>query len=204
MDSGEHLTVERLAAVMRSLEDRGAENINLVSPTHQAPQIFEAVQRARSSGMRIPVVYNCGGYENPGFLRELDGLVDIYMPDFKYGADEDGERFSGIESYSRWCRESLREMHRQVGDLRMDARGVARTGLLVRHLVLPRGVAHSADVIDFLASEISPNTYLNIMDQYRPCYRAVGHAVLGRRVLASEVAEAVTRAHSRGMTRVLC
>ncbi len=204
LDSGERITPERLVAVMRGLESRGAENVNLVSPTHQAPQIFEAVRRAKTSGMRIPVVYNCGGYENPEFLLELDGLVDIYMPDFKYGADEEGELFSGIKGYSRWCRQSLREMHRQVGDLRLDDRGVASTGLLVRHLVLPGGLARSAAVIDFLASEISPNTYLNIMDQYRPCYRAEGHPVLGRRVLASEVEAAVERARSRGMTRVLC
>ena len=108
---------EELAGLALALQARGAENINLVTPTHQAPLIFEALGEARRRGLRLPIVYNCGGYENPEFLRELAGLVDIYMPDFKYGTDAAGERLSGVREYARWCREGLREMHRQVGDL---------------------------------------------------------------------------------------
>ncbi len=203
LDRGETVTSGELQRIMQGLASSGAVNINLVSPTHQAPQIFEAVRQARSAGLSLPVVYNCGGYENPAFLRELDGLVDIYMPDFKYGDDEEARRLSGVEGYFRWCAESLREMHRQVGDLRMDSRGTARSGLLVRHLVLPGGLSRTAAVIDFLSREISPRTFLNIMDQYHPAFQAVGHPLLGRRVLASDVRCAVEYAQSRGMTRVL-
>jgi putative pyruvate formate lyase activating enzyme len=147
-------------------------------------------------------VYNCGGYENPEFLRELSGQVDIYMPDFKYGSDEEGLRLSGVREYTRWCRESIREMHRQVGDLKLDARGVAVSGLLVRHLVLPHGLAGSRRVIDFLAGEISRDTSLNLMDQYRPAWRAGEVRTLARRVYRQEVEEVREYALSRGMGRL--
>jgi putative pyruvate formate lyase activating enzyme len=135
-------------------------------------------------------------------LRELAGQVDIYMPDFKYGTDAAGQRLSGVGGYARWCRESLREMHRQVGDLKMDGRGVAVSGLLVRHLVLPRGLAGSRQVIDFLAGEISPDTWLNLMDQYHPAWRAGELHELGRRVYRQEVEEVRDYALSRGMRRL--
>jgi putative pyruvate formate lyase activating enzyme len=203
LDRGKSLTEDELVRFMLLLQSRGAENINLVSPTHQAPQLFEAVRGARGRGMSLPVVYNCGGYENPEFLRELEGLVDVYMPDFKYGDDKAALSLSGIGNYVGYCEAALKEMRRQVGDLRLNGRGVAEKGLLVRHLVLPGGAAGSREVIDFLSGELSPHTYLNVMDQYHPAYRAAGHASLGRRVLASEVDEVVQYARKRGMRRVL-
>jgi putative pyruvate formate lyase activating enzyme len=202
LDRGAPVSAEELVRLALALQARGAENINLVSPTHQAPLIFEALGEARRRGLRLPIVYNCGGYENPEFLRELAGLVDIYMPDFKYGSDEAGEKLSGVHAYARWCRESLKEMHRQVGDLRVDGRGVASSGLLVRHLVLPRGLAASREVIDFLTGELSRDTYLNIMDQYHPCWRAGEIHELDRRVYREEIREVREYALARGMSRL--
>jgi putative pyruvate formate lyase activating enzyme len=202
LDRGRPLPAGELADLALALQARGAENINLVTPTHQAPLIFEALREARRRGLRLPIVYNCGGYENPEFLRELAGLVDIYMPDFKYGSDQAGERLSGVREYARWCREALKEMHRQVGDLQVNGRGVATGGLLVRHLVLPRGLAGSRQVIDFLAEEISRDTFLNIMDQYHPAWRAGELHELNRRVYQEEVIEVREYALARGLRRL--
>jgi putative pyruvate formate lyase activating enzyme len=203
LDYGRRIEAEELVHIMLSLQDHGAENVNLVTPTHQAAQIFRAVEDARGRGLRLPIVYNCGGYENPEFLRELEGLVQVYMPDFKYGTDEAGRKYSGVSGYFTYCREAMREMHRQVGDLEVNSRGVAVRGLLVRHLVLPNRIAGSEKVIDFLASEISRNTYLNIMDQYHPAFHASEHEQLRRRVYRHEVEEVVQHARARGMTRLL-
>ncbi len=203
LDYGRSISREELIRIMLKLQDRGAENINLVTPTPQAAQIFEAVKKARRQGLRLPVVYNCGGYENPDFLKELAGLVQIYMPDFKYGTDEAGEKYSGVKNYATYCREALLEMHRQVGDLQLDDRGLATRGLLVRHLVLPAGVAGSEAVIDFLADHVSSNTFLNIMDQYHPAYKAAEFAELRRRPLRREVEEVAAYARRRGMTNLL-
>jgi putative pyruvate formate lyase activating enzyme len=203
LDRGSPLSGEQLVRLALGLQARGAENINLVTPTHQAPLIFEALREARRRGLAIPIVYNCGGYENPEFLRELAGRVEIYMPDFKYGDDAEGERLSGVREYARWCRECLREMHRQVGDLAVDGRGVATSGLLVRHLVLPRGLAGSREVIDFLAEEISRDTFLNVMDQYHPAYHAGEVRELNRRVHRQEVQEVLDYARSKGLRRVM-
>ena len=203
LDLGQDVSEAELIRLMLGLQGRGAENINLVTPTHQAAQIFTALLKARSQGLHLPVVYNCGGYENPQFLREIAGLVDIYMPDCKYGNDEAAETYSGIREYVRWSREALLEMHRQVGDLELDRRGAAIRGLLVRHLVLPGGLSGSKKVIDFIADQVSTNTYLNIMDQYHPAYRASEHRVLSRRVFRSEVDEVAAYARDRGLRRIL-
>jgi putative pyruvate formate lyase activating enzyme len=202
LDCGSRLSKGEVVRMVLDLQARGVENINLVSPTHQGPQLFEALAEARSRGLRVPVVYNCGGYENPEFLRELDGMVDIYMPDFKYGSEDEAERYSGVRDYCHWCMASLREMHRQVGDLVLS-QGVAQRGLLVRHLVLPGGIAGSRTVVDFLVDELSPATYLNVMDQYRPAWHAAEHPTLRRRTYRNEIEEVVDYACGRGMTRVL-
>jgi putative pyruvate formate lyase activating enzyme len=203
LDYGTAVSAERFVSIVLGLQRRGAENINLVSPTHQAPRIFSALAAARKSGLSLPIVYNCGGYENPEFLRELDGLVDIYMPDMKYGSDEAAQKYSGVKEYVRWSRAALREMHRQVGDLAVNAAGTAVSGLLVRHLVLPGGISGSRAVIDFIAGEISPATYLNIMDQYRPCFRAREYRELAGRVPEQTIHEIAAYARSKGLTRVL-
>ncbi|MBN2535046.1 MAG: radical SAM protein [Spirochaetales bacterium] len=204
LDYGSGISSGELVSLVLHLKSSGAENINLVTPTHQAPQIFEALNQARKRGLTLPVVYNCGGYENPEFIRELDGLVDIYMPDFKYGSSEAGERYSLIKNYAEYCKESLLEMQRQVGTLKINARNVAVRGLLIRHLVLPDRAAGSKQVIDFLVENISVDTYINIMDQYRPVYRASEFKSLNRRPFRHEIDEIVRYARERGMSRVLC
>lgn len=203
LDRGRQVDSGELLKIMLGLQLKGAVNINLVSPTHLAPQIFEVTRRARSEGLVIPIVYNCGGYENPEFIRELDGLVDIYMPDFKYGSDQEAFEYSGIERYTESCMTSIAEMHRQVGELEFAADGTAIKGLLVRHLVLPNRIAGSMEIIDFLVSEVSPATFLNIMDQYRPAYRASEHSALARRARRSEINEVIEYARYRGMSRLL-
>ena len=211
LDRGREISPDELYRMIFSLQEAGALNINLVSPTHQAPQIFNVIRRAKAEGLRAPVVYNSGGYENAAFLKELTGLVDIYMPDFKYGDNAAAERFSGVSDYVDRAREAFREMHRQVGNLVLDGpgstrgwpHGTARRGLLVRHLVLPQGAARSRAVIDFLADEISSGTALNIMDQYHPCYHAADYPELSRRVYRSEVEEVIAYAKARGMNRIL-
>jgi putative pyruvate formate lyase activating enzyme len=198
---GEVVSPPRLAEMMLELQERGCHNINFVTPTHQLFQILQSLPVAIEGGLRLPLVYNCGGYESLPALRLLDGIVDIYMPDFKYADAETALRYSGVEDYPDVAEAALREMHRQVGDLALDERGVARRGLLVRHLVLPNDLAGTAEVVEFLA-QLSPRTYLNIMGQYRPCYRAREHPPLARRPSADEMARAFRLARAAGLTRL--
>ncbi len=199
---GQPLSLEELACVMINLQERGCHNINLVSPTHVIPQFLGALLIASKASLRIPVVYNTGGYDALESLALLDGIVDIYMPDTKYADASVARRLSGIPDYPRINQEAIREMHRQVGDLTLDDRGVAERGLLIRHLVLPNGLAGTAAIVQFLAREISPNTYLNLMDQYRPCYQAVNHPELGRRITEKEYRQAQEHAAEAGLTHL--
>ena len=195
------ITVEDLAQMMLSLARQGCHNINLVSPTHQLPQILSALEVAAESGLDIPIVYNCGGYEPVKVLSLLDGVVDIYMPDMKYGSNEVGLQLSGVPDYWNRNQEAVREMHRQVGDLVLDERGIAHHGLIVRHLVLPDDLAHTREVMHFLATEISKDTYVNVMEQYRPAHKVIGHPVMGRRIAPEEYVEAVRIARDEGLWR---
>jgi putative pyruvate formate lyase activating enzyme len=199
---GEDVQTEELARAMLAVQQMGCHNLNLVTPTHVTAQILEALVIAAEHGLSIPIVYNCGGYESLETLRLLDGVVDIYMPDLKYTADEPGQRCSDVPDYPAVARAALREMHRQVGDLTIDDRGVALRGLLVRHLVLPDDLAGSAEAMRFLAAEISPDTYVNVMDQYRPCHRMIGDPVLGRRITSQEYQAAVQAALDAGLSRL--
>ncbi|MCE5254730.1 MAG: radical SAM protein [Actinomycetia bacterium] len=196
------VTPERVARMMLELQDRGCENINLVSPTHVVPQILAALVLAVEDGLHLPLVYNTGGYDSLATLRLLDGIVDIYMPDMKYADAEAGLRLSGVPDYPRRNRAAVLEMHRQVGDLRLDERGVARRGLLVRHLVLPGGSAGTAEVARFLAGEVSPDTYVNVMDQYRPAYLAARYPEICRSLTVAECREAVQAALTAGLRRL--
>lgn len=189
---------QELAAAMLALQRRGCHNINFVTPTHVLAQILEALPMAVEGGLRLPIVWNCGGYESVEALRLLDGIVDIYMPDFKYGEGRWAAEFSNAPDYPERAEAAIREMHRQVGDLEMDAHGIARHGLLVRHLVMPDDVAATDKVITVLAS-ISPRTYVNVMDQYRPCYQAVGHPIIGRRISPTEYRRALEAAIRAGL-----
>jgi putative pyruvate formate lyase activating enzyme len=190
-----------LAETMLLLQQRGCHNINVVTPTHVVPQIIEALVMAVRHGLSIPIVYNCAGYESLETLRLLEGIVDIYMPDVKYANDSLSKRYSGVRDYWRTVQAALIEMHRQVGDLQLDGDGLARSGLLIRHLVLPHRIAGSGEVLEFIAREVSENSYVNIMDQYHPAYHASRFPELNRRINAEEYDEAITLALRFGLHR---
>ncbi len=200
--SGQEASADELAAMMLDLQQLGCHNVNLVSPSHVVAQVIAAVAIAAERGLRLPIVYNTGGYDSPEALALLDGIVDIYMPDMKWGDAAIGRRYSKCRDYLAVNRAAVREMHRQVGDLECDERGIARRGLLVRHLVLPGGLAGTESVLEFLAREISTNTYLNLMAQYRPAYHAREEPPLDRPVRGSEYREAVEMALRLGLTRL--
>jgi len=200
--TGREVDAETLSAIMLSLQDEGCHNINLVSPSHVVAQILEALAIAVPAGLRLPLVYNTGGYDSPTSLALLDGIVDIYMPDMKYGDRLVARELSKIGNYPVMNRAAVKEMHRQVGDLFIDDEGIARRGLLVRHLVLPGALSGTAEVMRFLAEEISPNTYLNLMDQYRPAFKARQHPVLRRGLTSQEYEEALALAHEAGLRRL--
>lgn len=191
---GEEISVEELGGIMLSLQKQGCHNLNLVTPSHYVPQIVAALAWAAPRGLYISLVYNCGGYESMSTLNRLDGLIDIYMPDFKYADPGIGRRFSGVEDYWEISKASLKEMHAQVGDLKIDAQGIAYRGLIIRHLVLPAKLAGPKEIMDFIAREISPGSYINIMDQYYPAFQAQCHGELDRRITRAEFLEAVRAA----------
>ena len=193
---------EELAKMMLSLQAKGCHNINLVSPTHVVPYILEALELATNDGLYLPLVYNTGGYDSVETLELLDGVVDIYMPDMKYSDEKTAEQLSGIKGYPQVNQAAVKEMHRQVGDLQLDESGVAQRGLLVRHLVLPNRLAGTGEVVRFLAQEVSTNTYLNIMAQYRPCYKAFDIPQLARPLNRQEFSEAIDLAHQHGLSRL--
>jgi len=202
LSEGSEMESDELAGVMLDLQGMGCHNINLVTPTHQTPMIFKAVLTARDRGLAIPIVYNTGGYDSLEVLRILEGIVDIYMPDFKYSDPEMAERYSEAPDYPVVVKEALREMHRQVGDLLLDHRGIAIRGLLVRHLVMPEGIAGTEKMAGFIAEEISRETYVNIMDQYHPCYRAFEMPPLDRRITGKEYNEAIETAKRLRLKRI--
>jgi len=193
---------EQLAAIFLRLQDRGCHNINLVSPTHVVPQILAALLIAAETGLRLPLVYNTGGYDSLATLQLLDGVVGIYMPDMKYADAQAAERYSKVSDYPAANQAAVKEMHRQTGDLTMDARGVAVRGLLVRHLVLPQGLAGTREIARFLAESVSKDTYINVMDQYHPCYKAGQLPLLNRRITPEEYREAVQIVRDAGLHRL--
>jgi putative pyruvate formate lyase activating enzyme len=202
LGEGSPVDSNKLARMMLSLQDKGCHNINLVSPTHVVPYILEALDLAADKGLYLPLVYNTGGYDATETLELLDGVVDIYMPDMKYSDEKIAAELSGIKSYPEVNKAAVKEMHRQVGDLQLDEQGIAQRGLLVRHLVLPNGLAGTREVVRFLAQEISTNTYLNIMAQYHPCYKAFDIPQLAHPLLNHEFYEAIDLAHQHGLYRL--
>ena len=201
LGSGQRMTEEELALSMLSLQKRGCHNINFVTPTHFTPQIVKALKIAIENGLHIPLVYNCGGYESKSTIALLDGIVDIYMPDIKYSDAESAEKYSNAPDYFEVCKEAVKEMHLQVGDLKVDDRGIAVRGLLIRHLVLPNGLAGSVEVFKFVATELSKESYVNIMLQYRPMYKAYEYKELNRGIKMSEYQEALDSAKAWGLHR---
>lgn len=188
---GTSVSIDELARIMIGLQNSGCHNINFVTPTHFTPQIVDALIVAINKGLQLPLVYNCGGYESIETLKLLEGIFDIYMPDIKYSKNETAVKYSHIKNYWDVVRLAVKEMHRQVGNLKISKRGIAQRGLLIRHLILPNNVSGSKEVIDFIAGEISNDTYLNLMDQYYPSYKADNYKELNRRISKEEYYEII-------------
>jgi putative pyruvate formate lyase activating enzyme len=207
--SGEELDAHALAALMLELQERGCHNINFVTPEHVAPQIVEALAEAITRGLRLPLVYNTSAYDGLTSLRLMDGLVDVYMPDFKFWRPETSLRLALARDYPERAREAILEMHRQVGPLRFGRDGLARRGVLVRHLVMPGQQAEAAAVFEWLAREVSPDTYVNVMGQYRPAYKVgeiardgrPGFLEIGSAPRPAEMEEAYASARRAGLWR---
>lgn len=199
--AGQDVTASQMAQVMLRLQRLGCHNINFVTPTHYVPQIVEAIGEAVQLGLEVPIVYNCGGYESLEVVRLLDGIVDIYMPDIKFFDAELSKRYCKAPDYFEVASQVVKEMHRQVGDLRINSRGLAERGLLIRHLVMPGCVEDSKKILRFIAEEISRDAYVNIMAQYRPCYRAYQFPEIDRPISMAEYREVVRYARSLGLHR---
>jgi putative pyruvate formate lyase activating enzyme len=202
LGQGVPVSASKLAEVMLALQGKGCHNINFVTPTHVVPQILEALPAAIEGGLNVPLVYNCGGYEEINTLRLLDGVFDIYMPDFKFWDSKVAAKFCSAPDYPEKARAAVKEMHRQVGDLTLDHEGVAQKGLLIRHLVMPEGLAGTREITRYLATEISANTYVNVMSQYRPCGDADKFPEIRRAVTVEEYRDAVRTAQEEGITRL--
>lgn len=199
---GREVDASQLAAMMLELQAKRVHNINFVSPSHVVPQILEALPEAIRGGLNIPLVYNTGGYDSGETLKLLDGIIDIYMPDIKFASDIPALFYCAAPDYPQVAREALKEMHRQVGELQLNSRGHAVRGLLVRHLVMPDGLAGTQAVMRFLCEELSPGTYVNIMDQYHPCGDIQQFKELQRRITPEEFEEALGAAREAGLTRL--
>ena len=199
---GYEVSPEELARMMLSLQAQGCHNINLVSPSHVVAQILAAVRLAAQAGLRLPLIYNTGGFDSLEALALLDGVIDIYMPDMKYGESSVARKYSKVWAYVELNRSAVKEMHRQVGDLVLNGRGIAQRGLLIRHLILPENLAGTEKVLEFIACEISRNSYLNLMDQYRPCYRANEYPPLNRPLTSAEYRAALMLANEFALRRL--
>lgn len=197
---GQEIEFEDLAEMMLSLQARGCHNINFVSPTIWVPQIFKALVIARDKGLKIPLVYNTGGYDAVRTLKLLDGVVDIYMPDIKYSDSKIALKYSLVSNYWEFVRKAIKEMYRQVGDLKIGKDGLAKKGLLIRHLVLPEALAGTKKVMKFIAS-LSEDSYVNIMDQYRSDNKAERYRKISRRIKPKEFEEAIKSAEKEGLHR---
>ncbi len=201
-DEGYLADPEKLAAIFLRLQEVGCHNLNWVTPTHVVPMALAGLDVAAKEGLSLPLVFNTGGYDDPSVIRALDGVVDIYMPDAKFAHPDAAERFCEAPDYPEVNRAVLREMHRQVGDLDVGEDGLARRGLLIRHLVMPDDQAGTDRVMEFIAQELSTETYVNLMDQYRPCAGAGRFPEISRRVTSQEMDEARHAARMAGITRL--
>lgn len=199
---GQEVTDNVLAEIMIALQETGCHNINFVTPSHVVPQILSALEIAVSKGLSVPLVYNTGGYDRVSSLELLEGLVDIYMPDFKFWDPEVADKTCDAKDYPEVARKAFIEMHRQVGDLVTDEFGVAQRGLVIRHLVLPKDLAGTSEVMGFIAEKLSTNSYVNIMSQYRPCGRATEVKELASPISTKDFETAIQEAKNKGITRL--
>lgn len=186
LGEGRQVEVEELAKMMIHLQELGAHNLNLVTPTHVLPQILKALMLAIPLGLKIPLVYNTGGYELAEVIKLLAGIVDIYLPDMRYGDTANALKYSFASDYPKYNQEAVKEMHRQVGLVELDEFGIIKKGLIIRHLVLPNNLSGTKQVMGFIAKEISPETYISLMSQYSPYYKANQYKELSRRITANE------------------
>ncbi len=204
--NGQALKPEQLAGIMIHLQESGCHNINFVTPEHVVPQIVEAIPLAINKGLNLPIVYNTSAYDSMHSLRLMEGIVDIYMPDFKFWDAELSFLYMSARDYPETARAAIKEMHRQVGPLRFDKDGLALRGLLVRHLVMPHGISQTRDICRFIANEVSRDTYINIMDQYRPAGRVLTrpekYGLISRRTTNAEYEEALAIARDEGLYRI--
>lgn len=201
LGEGRVISISDLAECMLHLQKSGCHNINLVTPTHYVPQIVNALVQATAKGLELPIIYNCGGYDSVDTIKLLNDIVDIYMPDIKYSDNNMAHKFSGASDYWEAVRTALKEMYRQVGDLHIKRSGIANTGLLIRHLILPNNIAGSKKVLDFIAEKLSLDTYVNIMDQFRPAYLADNHPEINRKINDDEFQEIIHYAKKIGLYR---
>ncbi len=196
---GQEVSRARIADIMLELQDKGVHNINFVTPTHVVPMIVEAVSIARERGLDIPLVYNCGGYETVETLRLLDGIIDIYLPDAKYSDPAMAQKYSNAPDYPAINKAAIKEMQRQVGTLRLDENGIAVKGIIIRHLVLPNNISGSIEVLNFVAKEVSPETFVSIMGQYHTANKSDRIPELARKISSEEYAAVITAAEELGM-----
>lgn len=199
---GYQVSPAQLCDIMLSLQNKGCHNINMVSPTHYVPQIIEAVKLAVDNGLEVPIVYNTGGYDNVDTLKLLDGIIDIYMPDIKFGDNDNAKKYTKCAGYFDVVKAAVKEMHRQVGDLKTDDRKIACKGLLVRHLVMPNNLAGTERVMEFIVKDISENTMVNLMEQYYPAHKSDAFDELSRRISREEFIKAVQYARIAGVKRL--
>ncbi|MCX5666126.1 MAG: radical SAM protein [Candidatus Omnitrophica bacterium] len=199
LDKGEKITIEKLASMMLDLQRSGCHNINLVSPTHYVPQIIMALEIAVTKGLNIPIVYNTSGYDSSDTIKMLDGIIDIYLPDMRYSDNGMAMRYSDAPDYVEHNRSIVEEMYKQVGDLALNGEGIAEKGLIIRLLVLPNGVSGTKESLKFIRDRISKNSYLSIMSQYYPTFRAGNFKEISRRVEKSEYDNVVDEAHLLGL-----
>ena len=200
-NEGRIISAQNMATMMLRLQEQGCHNINFVTPTHFIPQIVESIALAQNNGLIVPLVYNCGGYESPETLQLLDGIFDIYMPDFKFATQKSGERYTKAPDYFEVASAAITEMYRQVGNLTVDKNGIAKSGLLIRHLVMPELQNESKIILEFIARNLSTDSYVNIMAQYHPCHLAFQFPELNRRVTNSELEEVKNYATKLGLYR---
>ncbi|MEJ6949774.1 radical SAM protein [Natronospora cellulosivora (SeqCode)] len=199
---GSIVTVKELGKILIDLQNKGCHNINFVTASHMIHAVLASILEACKEGLKIPIVYNTGAYDDIEALKLLDGVVDIYLPDIKYSDENIALKYSKISNYIEIVKKAVKEMHRQVGDLKIEG-GIAKKGLIVRHLVLPENLAGTKEVMDFISKDISEDTYLNIMDQYYPAYKAIDHDILNRRISREEYKEVLEIAEKAKLKRVI-
>jgi len=202
LGEGREISLNQMSDMMLVLQKSGCSNINFITPTHVVPQILAALEIAIQKGLCIPLVYNTSGYESVDTLKLLDGVIDVYMPDFKFWDPDVSEKLCGLRDYPEIARQAVLEMHRQVGDLKINGQGLAIQGLLLRHLLLPSGLGGTYDIMKFISEAISPDTYVNIMPQFKPFYRSKEVRELLNPITEDDYAEALQTARELGIHRI--